>query len=187
MTKKWKVTKSEYVVDRPWLRARRDSVLLPTGVEYPEYYVLEYPDWVNVIALTAEGRFVMVEQYRHGLGAVQTELCAGVIEAGETPLEAAKRELAEETGYTGGTWEPFTTISGNPSTTNNLTHCFIASGVELTRPQALDSTEDISVKILSQMEVVSLLMNDEIKQSLMAAPLWKYFALKHPKALKSRK
>ena len=90
MTKKWKVTKSEYVIDRPWLRARRDSVLLPTGVEYPEYYVLEYPDWVNVIALTAEGRFVMVEQYRHGLGAVQTELCAGVIEAGETPLEAAR-------------------------------------------------------------------------------------------------
>lgn len=187
MTKKWKVTRSEYVIDRPWLRARRDSVLLPTGVEYPEYYVLEYPDWVNVIALTAEGRFVMVEQYRHGLGAVQIELCAGVIEKDETPLEAARRELAEETGYTGGTWEPICTISGNPSTTNNLTHCFLARGVELTQPQNLDSTEDISVKILSEMEVVALLMNDELKQSLMAAPLWKYFALNRPKALRSRK
>lgn len=187
MTKKWKVTKSEYVIDRPWLRARRDSVLLPTGVEYPEYYVLEYPDWVNVIALTPEGQFVMVEQYRHGLGKVQTELCAGVIEAGETPLEAAKRELAEETGFTGGNWELITTISGNPSTTNNLTHCFLARGVELTQPQNLDSTEDIAVKILSPAEVVALLMSDELKQSLMTTPLWKYFALNHPEALKSRK
>ena len=187
MTKEWNVLESEYVVDRPWLRARRDCVQLPTGVVYPEYYVLEYPDWVNVIAITPEGRFVMVEQYRHGLGRVQTEICAGAVEPGETPLQAARRELAEETGFTGGDWELWTTISGNPSTTNNHTHCFIARGVKQTQGQHLDRTEDISVKILSQMEVVALLMNDEIKQSLMAAPLWKYFALKHPKALKSRK
>lgn len=187
MIEKWKVLETELIIDRPWLRARRDTVQLPAGVVYPEYYVLEYPDWVNVIAITPEGRFVMVEQYRHGLGRVQIELCAGAMEEGETPLQAAQRELAEETGYTGGHWELFTTISGNPSTTNNLTHCFIARDVELTGTQHLDRTEDIDVKILSEMEVVALLMNDDIKQSLMATPLWKYFALNHPRALKSRK
>lgn len=186
MIKEWKTLASEYIVDRPWLRARRDTVELPSGVVYPEYYVLEYPDWVNVIAINREGRFVMVEQYRHGLGRVQTELCAGAMEPGETPLEAARRELAEETGYTGGKWELWSVISGNPSTTNNLTHCFIALDVELTGGQHLDRTEDIAVKHLSEMEVVALMMSDDLKQSLMLAPLWKYFALRRPKALRSR-
>lgn len=173
---KWEVLDSEYVVKRPWLVARRDTVKLPTGVVYPEYYVLEYPDWVNVIAITGDGRFVMVEQYRHGLGDVYTELCAGCIEPGEAPLEAAKRELAEETGYTGGEWELLTVISGNPSTTNNLTHCYIARGVEKTEGQHLDKTEDIAVKLLERDEVLGMLERDEMKQSLMAAPLWKFFA-----------
>ena len=176
---KWKVLESEYIVKRPWLVARRDKVQLPTGVVYPEYYVLEYPDWVNVIALTDDGRFVMVQQYRHGLGGVYTELCAGCIEPGEDPLDAAKRELAEETGYTGGEWEDWMVISGNPSTTNNLTHCYIAHGVKLTERQHLDTTEDITVKVLTEREVYQMLEQDEMKQSLMAAPLWKYFALKN--------
>ena len=176
-TENWKVLASEYVVRRPWLTARRDTVQLPTGVIYPEYYVLEYPDWVNVIAITTDGRFVMVEQYRHGLGGVYTELCAGCMEPGEDPLDAARRELAEETGYTGGTWEKFMVISGNPSTTNNLTHCYIARGVQLTEAQHLDKTEDIAVRLLTRDQILGMLQRDEMKQALMAAPLWKYFAL----------
>lgn len=174
----WKVLESEYVMKRPWLVARRDKVQLPNGVIYPEYYVLEYPTWVNVIAITKDGRFVMVEQYRHGLGGVFVELCAGCVEDGEDPLDGAKRELAEETGYTGGRWELFTVISGNPSTTNNLTYCYIARDVELTENQHLDRTEDIAVRLLSEQEVRSMLERDEMKQALMAAPLWKYFCLK---------
>lgn len=173
---KWSVLDSEYVVKRPWLVARRDTVKLPTGVVYPEYYVLEYPDWVNVIAITRDGRYVMVEQYRHGLGDVFTELCAGCVEPGEEPLEAAKRELAEETGYTGGRWELLSVISGNPSTTNNLTYCYIARDVELTESQHLDTTEDIAVKLLTEEELLGMLERDEMKQALMAAPLWKMFA-----------
>ncbi len=73
---KWEVLESEYLHRRPWLTVRRDKVRLPDGTVHPEYYVLEYPTWVNVIALTPEGKFVMVKQYRHGLGIVATELCA---------------------------------------------------------------------------------------------------------------
>ena len=64
--RKWEIIESEYLIRRPWLTARRDRVKLPTGVEIPEYYILEYPDWVNVIAITKEGKFVLVRQYRHG-------------------------------------------------------------------------------------------------------------------------
>lgn len=176
--KKWEILDSEYLIRRPWLTARRDKVRLPDGRINPEHYVLEYPDWVNVTAITADGKFVMVEQYRHGLQDYYTELVAGVAEEGETMLEAAKRELLEESGYAGGEWRLLTVIAQNPSTSNNYTHCFLATGVEKVSGQHLDSTEDISVQLLSEEEVWQMLVADEMKQALMAAPLWKYFALK---------
>lgn len=166
---------SEYLIRRPWLTARRDSLRLPDGRINPEYYVLEYPSWVNVIAVTREGRYVMVRQYRHGLGIISTELCAGVVEEGEEPEAAARRELREETGYTGGRWQLQCVLSGNPSTTNNLTYCFLAEDVELTDAQHLDPTEDVEALTLSREELLELLMSDKMKQALMAAPLWRHF------------
>ena len=176
--RKWEILSTEYLIQRPWLTARRDHVKLPTGVENPEFYVLEYPDWVNVIAITKEGEFVMIRQYRHGLGETRYELSAGVCEEGEDPMESARRELYEETGYGGGEWQLWMTISANPSTTNNLTYCYLATGVERMSTQHLEETEDITMHLLTEAEVKELLVNDEIRQSLMAAPLWKYFASK---------
>ncbi len=175
---KWKTLESEYLIKRPWLTARRDKVLLPTGVVHDEYYVLEYPTWINVIAITKDGKFVMVEQYRHGLQEIFTELVAGVAEKGEEPLQAAKRELMEETGFGGGEWVLNTVICANPGSQNNLTYSYIATGVEKVGSQHLDETEDVSVKLLTEAEVYEMLENDQVKQALMAAPLWKYFAKK---------
>lgn len=173
---KWTVLSSEHLFKRPWLTVRKDRLKLPNDAVIDEYYVLEYPTWINVVAITRGGKFVMVEQYRHGLGEIFTELVAGVVEEGEPPLEAAKRELVEETGYGGGTWSLLTVLGPNPGSMNNLTYCYLAQGVELISGQHLDSTEDICVKLLSEGEVRRLLADDAIKQALMAAPLWKYFA-----------
>lgn len=175
---KWKTLDSEYLIKRPWLTARRDKVLLPTGVVHDEYYVLEYPTWINVIAITKDGKFVMVEQYRHGLQEIFTELVAGVVEKDEEPLNAAKRELMEETGFGGGEWELNTVICANPGSQNNLTYSYIATGVEKLGSQHLDETEDVNVKLLTEAEVYEMLEKDQVKQALMAAPLWKYFAKK---------
>ncbi len=175
---KWKIISSEYLFRRPWLTVRHDKVELPDGRINPEFYIMEYPDWVNVIAITDDGKFVMEKQYRHGLGKTCYEIPAGVIESGETPLDAAKRELAEETGFSGGEWREIMTVSGNCSTTDNLTHCFLAKGVRKTGNQHLDSTEDITVCLMDENDVRDLLVCDQIKQSLMAAPLWKYFGTK---------
>ena len=172
---KWDIINSEYLFRRPWLTVRHGQVRLPDGRINPEFYVLEYPDWVNVIAITEDGMFVLERQYRHGLGKTCYEIPAGVIEKGETPLEAAKRELQEETGYGEGEWETLMTVSGNCSTTSNLTHCFLAKGVKKISGQHLDATEDISVCLMDETRVKDLLECDQIKQSLMAAPLWKYF------------
>ena len=172
----WKVLQTEYLIKRPWLTARRDDVELPDGRTIPEYYVLEYPDWVNVIAITKDGHFVMERQYRHALGCTCFELPCGVIEQGETPIEAAMRELEEETGYSGGEWTKLMELSANPSTMNNLAHCFLARGVEKVSEQHLDPTEDLSVHLLTREEVLNLLRNNEMMQSLMVAPLLKYLS-----------
>ncbi len=173
---KWKLLESKYLIQRPWMTARCDKVQLPNGTIHNEYYVLEYPSWINVIAITTEGQYVMVEQYRHGLQDVFTEIVAGVVEPGEPPLEAAKRELLEETGFGGGEWTLNSVLSANPGSMNNLTYSFIAKGVTKLSDQHLDATEDINVKLLSEDEVRQMLRNDEIKQSLMAAPLLKHLS-----------
>lgn len=93
---KWKTLGSEYLIKRPWLTARRDCVQLPSGVVLNEYYVLEYPAWINIIARTKNGDYVVIRQYRHGLDDVFWEIVAGVVdESDKSPLDAAKRELWE--------------------------------------------------------------------------------------------
>lgn len=174
--KKWETLSSEYLIRRPWLTARKDKVQLPTGAIIDEYYVLEYPDWINVIAITPDDDFVFVRQYRYALGKTVNEICAGVCEEGEDPLETAQRELLEETGFGGGEWKEWMTISANPSTMNNLTHCFLARGVTKQSDQHLDKGEDIEIRLFTREEVKAMLSNGDIWQSLMAAPLWKLFA-----------
>ena len=176
----WETVDTEYLIQRPWLTARRDTLRMPDGRIVPEYYVLEYPTWVNIIAVTADERFVLVRQYRHALGIVEYELCAGTMdEADASPLEAAKRELLEETGYAGGEWTEFATLSANPTSMNNLNYTFIAKGVEKVSAQHLDETEEITVHLFTKDELLDLLRRDEMKQSLMVAPLWRYIAENH--------
>lgn len=174
--RKWKVLKSEHILRLgQWLSVRQEEVQLPSGTVVPTWFVLEFPNWINVIAITKDGEMVMEDQYRHALGETHYELVAGVIDPGETPLEAAKRELSEETGYEGGEWELYMTLSPNPTNHNNLSYTFLARGVEKTREQHQERTEDIRVHVMKQEEVRTLLERGEIVQALHAAPLWKYF------------
>ena len=176
--KAWQTVSSKYLFRRPWLTVRCEDMLLPNGNHIPEYYILEYPDWVNTIAITKEGKFVFVRQYRPGIGRTCYELCAGVCEKEDvSPLVSAQRELWEETGYGNGNWTKLMTISANASTMTNITHCYLATEVERISTQHLEETEDLTVHLLDEEEVKALLLNDEVKQSLMAAPFWKYFAL----------
>lgn len=81
--RKWKVLTSEYLARKPWFTVRHESLELPDGRRIPDYYVLEYPDWINVIAITRDGRFIFVDQYRHGLGETSYETPAGVSESSD--------------------------------------------------------------------------------------------------------
>ena len=173
----WKVLGSKYILQKPWMTVRQDRVELPTGTVIPEYYVFEYPAWVNVIAITAEGQFVLVRQYRHGIGRVTWEIPAGVVEpTDKTPLAGARRELLEETGFGGGEWCELMRVSGNAAAYNNITYCYLAKGVRQISRQSLDAGEDLDWSLHDENDVKRMLQEGEFVQSLMAAPLWKYFA-----------
>jgi len=96
---KWKLLSSAYICKEPWATLRRDTCELPDGRINDHYYVLEYPDWVNMIGITEQNELLVIKQYRHGAGIIALEIPAGTTEAGEDPKNAAVREMLEETGY----------------------------------------------------------------------------------------
>ncbi len=175
----WKVLKSEYIArEGDWFTVRREHVQLPSGAEIPTWYIFDFPCWINVIAITKDGRMVMESQYRHGIGETHFELCAGVVDPTDvSPLEAAKRELWEETGFVGGEWTEFMRLSPNPTNHSNYSYTFLAVGVERKDAGNQEQTEDIQTYLMTQDEVCELLEQGEIVQALHAAPLWKYFAM----------
>lgn len=176
MIKKWTVLDSKYILQRPWATLRVDKMQLPNGVIKEEYYVLEYPTWVNMIGITKRNTVLFVKQYRHGAGDIFIELPAGVVEEGEDPATAAKRELLEETGYAFEHIEYVCKLYANPATSGNLTYTYFLSGGVKVQEQDLDSSEDIEVVEMSIEEAKSLLLNNNIGQALHAAALFYTFS-----------
>jgi len=162
----WKKLSSKYIVQENWATLRVDSCRMPDGTLIPDYYVLEYPDWVNAIAITEGNQIILVRQYRHAAGEVILELPGGCIEKGESPEEAIKRELQEETGYQFTEIEFLSSLYANPATANNKTHCYIALGGRLVGKQQLDKGEEIDIELVSPEKLKELLLNNEFGQAL---------------------
>lgn len=163
---KWKVLESEYLFNEPWLTVRKDKCELPNGKIMPAFYVNEYPTWVSAFALTKDNKAVMIKQYRHGIEEITTEVPGGVVDKGEEPEAAIRRELMEETGYEFESFEFLGRVCANPSTGNNYLHMFLAKGGEKVAEQKLDETEDVEVTIYTIDEVKQLLKENKIVQSL---------------------
>ncbi|MCC2599864.1 NUDIX hydrolase [Sphingobacterium sp. FBM7-1] len=172
---KWTLLDSKYIIQRPWATLRVDKLQLPNGNIKDEYYVLEYPTWVNMVAFTEDNELLFVRQYRHGSGEIMVELPAGVVEEGEDPAEAARRELLEETGYSFTSIAYVCTLYANPATSGNLTYTYVLRGGKKVQEQQLDSSEDIEVVIMGIEEAKQFLFDNKIGQALHASALFYSF------------
>jgi ADP-ribose pyrophosphatase len=168
----WKTCSSEYIHKGPWATLRTDKCEMPDGRIVDEYFVLEYPNWVNAVALTQEGKILMVRQYRHAANIVSLEIPGGVIDGDEKPEDAIRRELLEETGYHFDNMELICSVYANPSTANNKTFCYLAKGGVKVQEQALDDHEELVIEEYTIDEIKQLLADNKIAQALHCTALF---------------
>jgi ADP-ribose pyrophosphatase len=161
----WERLSSEKLQETPYFTLRSDKLRLPDGAVKDPYYVLERPDAAIVFPVTSEGEVLLVRQYRPPLERMELGLPAGLIEPGEEPEAAARRELAEETGYTGGEWEPLSALASSPGLKDNWAYLYLAQGVEEAGGQDLDEYERLHVVRVPLEEVTRLVYNGEIVSS----------------------
>lgn len=145
----WKVFGSRHVLRDRWISVRADDCLTASGVRVAPYYVLEYPDFVHVVALDSYDRVVLVRQYRHGIRKFSLELPGGTMDlADEDPIATARRELREETGYVGESFRLLASLSTDPAKLNNRLHLVLAESVVAAGPPTPDPAEEITTELV---------------------------------------
>ena len=152
-------------METPYFTVRSDKLRLPDGAVKDPYYVLERPDAALVFPLTGEGEVVLVRQYRPAIGRIELGLPAGLVEEGEEPGKAARRELLEETGYAGGEWELLGVVASSPSLKDNWAHLYLAQGVSRDGAPQPDEYERVEVVLVPVGELLSKIADGEIVSS----------------------
>jgi 8-oxo-dGTP pyrophosphatase MutT (NUDIX family) len=161
----WKRLRSERLLETPYFALRSDRLRLPGGAVKDPYYVVERPDAAIIFPLTGEGEVVLVRQYRPPLERMELGLPAGLVEEGEKPEDAARRELLEETGYSGDQWEPLGSLASSPSLKDNWAYLFLARGVEESAPPDPDEHELVEVVRVPVGDLTGLIRSGEIVSS----------------------
>lgn len=167
----WELLSSEELLKTPYFRLRSDRMRLPDGAVKEAYYVLERPDAAIIFAVTSAGEAVLVRQYRPPLRGEELGPPAGLVETGEAPEAAARRELREETGYTGGEWEALGAVASSPGLKDNWAYLYLARGVEPAAEQDPDEFERIVVETAPVGELRAMISRGEIVNSSGVAAL----------------
>lgn len=167
-----KVLSSSYINQHQYFTARKDAYQLPSGKIVDPYFVVELPTSVCAMAITTDGKVILVKQFRYPVNRQLIELPGGFIDEGEGAQQAIARELLEETGYSFDRIEALGATAANPGVLNNMTHLFIAFGGKPTSEQHLDPNEEISIHLEDLTTVKNMLDNNEILQSMHALCLF---------------
>ena len=174
----WKRLGTRPLGDFKVFSLRRDRIVSPRTGEPHDFYVLDCPDWVNVIPLTPAGRILLIEQYRHGTGETTVEIPGGAVDPGDAdPLAAGRRELLEETGCEAAEWTDLGFVHPNPAIQSNRCWTFLAKSCVRAADPKLDPGEDITLREATPEEVRGLLTSGAITHALVVAAFAKWGGL----------
>ena len=165
MLKPWREIDSKELIATPSFTLREHQRIHPTSGRSMRFYVVDTAPWVNVIPITDEGKVVMVRQYRHGPRTFSLECPGGIVHPGEQPVEAARRELLEETGFEAKAIEPIGEVHTSPAILDHMTHFFLAREVRPIREPRPDAGEDLELVTHSIDEIEGLIRCGEITHS----------------------
>ena len=176
----WKEIKTEHIIQDEWIDFRKSAYRFPDGTVFEPYYSYSRRDYTIIVAKDEDGKFICVRQFRQGIKEVTTEFPAGGIErtdgkeyggksagtnvAAEDALDAAKRELREETGYESDNWTHLITIPSNATMADNYAHVFRADNCRKVAGQTLDSTEFLNVVKYTESEIEELIGKGKFQQ-----------------------
>ena len=176
----WEEIRTEHIVQDEWIDFRRSVYRFPDGSEFEPYYSYSRRDYVVIVASDEDGSYLCVRQFRHGIKEVTTEFPAGGIErsdgreygtgddssASENALEAARRELLEETGYVSDDWKHLLTVPSNATIADNYAYVFTAKNCRRSGEQNLDETEFLHVRKYSAVEIEDMIREGEFQQAV---------------------
>lgn len=175
---RWKVVRSDHIIHDEWMDFRREDYQFPDGTVFGPYYTYSRRSYVVIVASDADGKFLCVRQFRPGISEVTTEFPAGGIEtpadhpdyerdgSSERALDAAKRELREETGYESDCWRHLITVPSNATIADNYAHVYRAENCRRVSGQNLDDTEFLNVHHLSADEIKELIHVGKFQQAI---------------------
>ena len=162
----WKIRRSERVLDCRIFQVRKDVAVNPRNGTEHDMFVLDNPNWVNVIPLTPDDQVILVQQWRHGTRSVHLETPGGLMDPNETPEECARRELLEETGYEATEVIRLGTVHPNPAIQSNLQHYVLARNCRKVAELKLDHAEDISVSLAPLAEIPRMIQAGKITHGI---------------------
>ncbi len=170
---KWKVLETTEIFKSGLFNLKSEKLQLPDGRVMPRYYVMNFPDWVNVVPLTTEGEVILVKQYRHASGQVHLEVPGGSTDPhrNESMQEGARRELLEETGYDTQNMQWVASHYPNPALQTNQMHTYIAYDCKKVKEQELDEFEELELYFCTLDKLREHLYNGDISHSIMVASI----------------
>ena len=176
----WEEVSREHIIQDEWIDFRRSAYRLPDGAVFEPFYTYSRRDYVIIVASDCDGNYICVRQFRQGIKEVTTEFPAGGLERpdgrqyrtgsgddlSEDALEAAKRELLEETGYSSGQWTHLITIPSNATIADNYAHVYMAKNCRKVSGQDLDETEFLNVELHTKHEVGEMVSTGRFQQAV---------------------